>query len=112
MTMTRGRIVPEVYPFVYTLRGPECDFPGQGDCDRSMSLGKRIFGPAVLECKAAHHDLASRAVDRGAAACRQRGTVLSSQRTHPGEDARALVTAQRGQAPGRGQDRGCKPGHR
>ena len=38
-------------------------------------------------------------------------SISSSQPTHPGKDARALVVAQRGQAPERGQDRGCMSGH-
>jgi len=38
---------------------------------------------------------------------------ISSSQTHTSrKDARALVVAQRGQALGRGQDRGCMSGHR
>src|SRR5512147_2572908 len=76
-----------------------------------MTSPARMFIEIVWERKEAHHGLASLTVDRGAAAYRQRGTVLSSQPTHPGKDARALAVAQRGQAPGRGQDRGCKSCH-
>ena len=77
-----------------------------------MTPPARMFIEIVSDRKEAHHGLASRPVDRGAAANRQRGTVLPSQPADPGEDARPLVVAQRGHAPGRGQDRRRQSGHR
>src|SRR5271157_431 len=73
-----------------------------------MTPPSRMFVEIVSERKEAHHGLASCTVGRGAAANRQRGTVLASQPANPGKDARPLVVAQRDQAPGRGQDRRCK----
>src|SRR5512135_898802 len=60
----------------------------------------------VTSRKEEHHGLVSRAVDRGRATRRQRGTVLSSQPPHPRKDARAVVVAHRAHASACGQ--GCR----
>src|SRR5512135_884123 len=52
----------------------------------------------VTSRKEEHHGLVSRAVDRGRATRRQRGTVLSSQPPNSRKDARALVVAHRAHA--------------
>src|SRR5271157_1372756 len=66
----------------------------------------------VTSPKEEHHGLVSRAVDRGRATRRQRGTVLSSQPPHPRKDARALVVAHRAHASASGQGCRSQSGHR
>ena len=70
-------------PWNYTLRGAKCDFSGQGEFDRLTVLTARMFIEIVLKRKEANRDLASHSIDRGAAASRQRGTILSSQPPRP-----------------------------
>ena len=66
----------------------------------------------VTSRKEEHHGLVSRAVDRGRATRRQRGTVLSSQPPYPRKDARALVVAHRAHASACGQGCRSQSGHR
>src|SRR5208282_5527610 len=66
----------------------------------------------VTSRKEEHHGLVSRAVDRGRATRRQRGTVLSSQPPYPRKDARAFVVAQRAHASASGQGCRSQSGHR
>jgi DDE superfamily endonuclease len=56
----------------------------------SLTLAARMFIEIVFERKEAHHGLVSRAIDRGAATRRQRGTDFSSQPAHSGTDTRAF----------------------
>src|SRR5208282_6824169 len=66
----------------------------------------------VTSRKEEHHGLVSRAVDRGRATRRQRGTVLSSQPPNSRKDARALVVAHRAHASACGQGCWSQSGHR
>ena len=66
----------------------------------------------VTSRKEEHHGLVSRAVDRGRATRRQRGTVLSSQPPNSRKDARALVVAHRAHASACGQGCRSQSGHR
>ena len=63
-----------------------------------LSGRKQAIILIVTSRKEEHHGLVSRAVDRGRATRRQRGTVLSSQPPYPRKDARAFVVAQRAHA--------------